>query len=288
MPTACEPWPGNRSAITAPSGGPRRAGGARHSSHLRQARAPGEPGAEAHDQQAVALLQAALRHGVVQAQRDGGARGVAEAVHVPEDLLVGEAELRGHLLDDAQVGLVGHEQVDVGGATARRRRASSGTTRPRGGWRNGRPRDRSSAGSAGGRRLSRGWPAACVPPAGRLRKGAPLPSLPRSKAKIEPLSEGLHEHRAGAVAEQHAGATVVPVERLRDGLGAGHEHGVVDAGRHEGGGHREAVDEPGAARLHVEGAGVHGADASATSDAVAGNSMSGTSEVLITRSMSSA
>ncbi len=29
-----------------------------------------------------------------------------------------------------------------------------------------------------------------VPPAGMLRKGAPLPSLPRSKAKIEPLSLG--------------------------------------------------------------------------------------------------
>ena len=68
-----------------------------------QARAPGEPRAETDDQQPVTLLQAALRHGVVQAQGDGGARGVAEPVEVEEDLLVAETELGGDLLDDAAI-----------------------------------------------------------------------------------------------------------------------------------------------------------------------------------------
>ena len=45
------------------------------------------------------------------------------------------------------------------------------------------------------------------------------------------------------------------------GLGAGHQHGVVDAGRHEGGRHGQSVDEARAARLNIEGAGAAGADA---------------------------
>ena len=61
---------------------------------LGEARAPGEPGAEPGHEQHVALLEAAVLAGLVQAERDGGARGVAVAVEVGEDLLLGESQRR--------------------------------------------------------------------------------------------------------------------------------------------------------------------------------------------------
>ena len=37
---------------------------------------------------------------------------------------------------------------------------------------------------------------------------------------------GAQDHGAGAVAEQDAGAAVLPVEQAREGLGADHERGL--------------------------------------------------------------
>ena len=51
---------------------------------------------------------------------------------------------------------------------------------------------------------------------------------------------GLQHDRAGAVAEQHAGAAVVPVEDARHGLGADHQHGLGLAGADEVVGDRQA------------------------------------------------
>ena len=58
---------------------------------------------------------------------------------------------------------------------------------------------------------------------------------------------------AGAVAEQHAGAAVVPVENSRERLGADHQRALERAGAQEivRGGQRE--DEPRAYRLQIEG-----------------------------------
>ena len=58
---------------------------------------------------------------------------------------------------------------------------------------------------------------------------------------------------AGAIAEQHAGAAIVPVENSRECLGADHQRALERAGAQEivGGGKRE--DEPRAHRLQVEG-----------------------------------
>ena len=63
----------------------------------------------------------------------------------------------------------------------------------------------------------------------------------------------LEHDRAGAVAEQHAGAAIVPVENARERLGADHQRALVGAGAQEivGGGERE--DEAGAHRLQIEG-----------------------------------
>ena len=64
---------------------------------------------------------------------------------------------------------------------------------------------------------------------------------------------GLQHDRAGAVAEQHAGAAVVPVEDAREGLGADHQRGRGEAALDHAVGDRQSVDEAGADRLDVEG-----------------------------------
>ena len=63
----------------------------------------------------------------------------------------------------------------------------------------------------------------------------------------------LQHHRAGAVAEQHAGAAIVPVEDAREGLGTDHQRALEGACAQEivGGGERE--HETGAHGLKVEG-----------------------------------
>src|SRR5674476_763816 len=131
MPTAWDPWPGNISAslLMTPSRTlcvdatqclprtatkrDRDAAAAPSQLPLGEARAPREPGAEPGHQQHIALLQAAVLAGLVQADRDGGARRVAVALQVGEHLRLRESQTSRRGLDDADVGLVRHEQVDV-------------------------------------------------------------------------------------------------------------------------------------------------------------------------------
>ena len=65
--------------------------------------------------------------------------------------------------------------------------------------------------------------------------------------------DGLQHHRAGAVAEQHAGRAVLPVEQARKGFGADHQRALVRAGGEELVGGGDGEDEAGADRLKVEG-----------------------------------
>ena len=76
--------------------------------------------------------------------------------------------------------------------------------------------------------------------------------MPRSEVCARLLLR-LQHHGAGAVAEQHAGGAVVPVEDARKGLGADHQRALVGAAAQEivGGGQRK--DEARADRLQVEG-----------------------------------
>ena len=60
------------------------------------------------------------------------------------------------------------------------------------------------------------------------------------------------EHRPGAVAEQHAGAAVLPVQDARVDLGADHQHAVRLAGADHRVGDRKRVDEAGAGGGEVE------------------------------------
>ena len=71
----------------------------------------------------------------------------------------------------------------------------------------------------------------------------------------------LQHDRAGAVAEQHAGAAVLPVEDAREGLGADHDGALELAGLEEIVGDGQGVDEARADRLHVEGGALGDAEA---------------------------
>src|SRR5690348_11750887 len=77
------------------------------------ARAPHEAGAEGGQGKRVAWVQATFALGLLQRERDRRRRRVGDAVDVDHDLLAWDAELGGGGLDDADVGLVGDEEVDV-------------------------------------------------------------------------------------------------------------------------------------------------------------------------------
>ena len=80
-------------------------------------------------------------------------------------------------------------------------------------------------------------------------------------ARFARLRLRLEHDRAGAVAEQHAGAAVVPVENAREGLGADHQRALGGARAQEIVGGRERKHEAGADRLQVEGDAVVDAEA---------------------------
>ena len=73
---------------------------------------------------------------------------------------------------------------------------------------------------------------------------------------------GAQDHRPGAVAEQHAGVTVLPVDDAREGLGPDDQRGFGPARLDETVGHGEAVYETGTHGLDIEGGGLGGADQS--------------------------
>ena len=69
-------------------------------------------------------------------------------------------------------------------------------------------------------------------------------------------TSALQDDRAGAVAEQHAGAAIVPVEQAGEGLAADHQSGLGLPEHQEVVGDRQRVDEAAAHRLDVECGGV--------------------------------
>ena len=79
---------------------------------------PGEAGAEGDHDDLVAALEALGAVGLVEGDGDGGSGGVAILVEVDEDTLVGDREAVGDGVDDAQVGLVGQDELDVVGGEA--------------------------------------------------------------------------------------------------------------------------------------------------------------------------
>ncbi len=66
----------------------------------------------------------------------------------------------------------------------------------------------------------------------------------------------LQQGSSCAVAEEHAGVTILPVNDGGEFLRADHQHGVVCAGHDELLPYLERVNEPGAGRLDVECRGI--------------------------------
>ena len=75
-------------------------------------RAPGQAGAENHQQDQVAPLDPPGRHRLVEGNGDGSGGGVAVLVQVDEDLLGLGAEAFADGINDAPVGLVGDDALD--------------------------------------------------------------------------------------------------------------------------------------------------------------------------------
>src|SRR5687768_13527787 len=83
-----------------------------------QQRPDRKAGANRHHQHETAAFEALLGDGVVQGKRNGRRRGVAETLDVDDDLFLGHTKLLGRGEDDAAVGLVRDEQIDVMGPDA--------------------------------------------------------------------------------------------------------------------------------------------------------------------------
>src|SRR6185312_7957546 len=76
--------------------------------------APGEAGAEDDEEYEVAALNAAGGDSFIQCDADGGGGGVAVFVDVHKKLLGFGSEALTHGVDDAAVGLVGNDALDLG------------------------------------------------------------------------------------------------------------------------------------------------------------------------------
>ena len=85
----------------------------------------------------------------------------------------------------------------------------------------------------------------------------------------------LQHHRAGAIAEQHAGAAVGPIENARERLGADDDGALELPALEEVVGDRQGVDEARADGLHIEGGALDDAEPVWMRTAVAGKVRSG-------------
>src|SRR5258708_38602949 len=106
MPGFCTPWPGNSNAI-----GPVRLINPLYPGH--QTRPPGQPRAEAGQQDMVSTLDASLPDRLLQRERNRSAGGVAVLVDVDRHPVERQADPPRRGVDGPEVGLVGHPQVDV-------------------------------------------------------------------------------------------------------------------------------------------------------------------------------
>ena len=76
-------------------------------------RGPGQAGSEGHENDMVTRAEPASPVCLVQRDGAGRGRGVAVFVEVHENPFLGNIDALGNGLDDAEVGLVGNEELDV-------------------------------------------------------------------------------------------------------------------------------------------------------------------------------
>ena len=212
-------------------------------------------GAERHHQELVARGDAVLRQRLDQRHRDRCGARVPVALDVQVRLVRRNADRVLDALDDAQVGLVEEELVDVGDAEARVAQRRLGRL----GQLPGRVlvdllarhvHEVTSLGHGLGR--------------GRAGRSAGREDDPLRAAAVAVHVEaheaagrigGGHDHGARAVAEQDARVAVGVVEEPAQQLDADHEHVAVHAAAHVGRGGREREDEARAGGHEVEAGG---------------------------------
>ena len=207
------------------------------------------------------LLQPSLLDGVLERERNRGGRGVAVLLEIDDDGALVEAEAVGGGLDDAAVGLVRHEEAHVLRLHAVLVEHAA----------------RDLLGLADGELehggavllhvvqalldgLARGRPEAAA--GGHLQgRAAAAVDLVREAQDVRlVVGRRRQHHRAGAVAEQHAGGAVLVVDDARHDVGADDERVVVRAARDHLQADRQREGEARAGRAQVEAPRVHRAD----------------------------
>ena len=146
-----------------------------------------------------------VEQGVVEGQGDRGRRGVAVAVDDHRRALLGDAQALAGGLDDPQVGLVGHEEVDVGGGQA------GVGHRPLGRLDHHPHRLAEDL-------LAVHVQVAAVVALEQVAEGAVGAEVPAEQ--VPGPVDRLEHHRPGPVAHQHGHGAVVPVGDAAEGVGA--------------------------------------------------------------------
>ncbi len=194
--------------------------------------------------------------GFAEGDRDGGGGGVAVAVEIDPDLVTGEIEAAGGGVDDAEIGLVRDEHVDVG-------EAQTGLLDGLGGGvahdANGELEDLVAVhlhvGAVFGEDLGRfGDEGAPTGDVEMLVTGAVGAKDGREQTAW--LVRGLDDEGAGAVAEEDAGGAIGVVDKAGEGVGADDEDAIVDTGLDELATGGEGVDETRTGSAEIEGAGI--------------------------------
>ena len=169
--------------------------------------------------------------------------------HRDDHLLRCDAELVGGVIDDALVGLVRHEPVDVGSRGPGR---TKGILDHVGDHRHGVLEHRAAFHAQEANRFGRGRPAIDIElgfvPAVRTKVRGEHTTVVATAG----LLLRLHHHRTGAVAEQHTGGAVFPIEDARERLGPDHQCALIGTGAQQRVGDRDGIDEARTHRLKIE------------------------------------
>src|SRR6056297_508882 len=269
MPMLCDPWPGKMAAVSVMNALSRSAAGgyccwlllfvsagrpkpmqSKHWSVFYQGRAPCEPAAESFEQHGVAALDSTRADGHVQRHGHRGRRGVAVNVDGHDDAIHRHIQLARGRLDDPEIGLVRNQPVEVVffHVVVRQRLVDDPAQRV------DRNLEHLVALHAYGQPAARLGPEAPgyadidAEQVGMVAIGMNV------SGQNTRLGIGLQYRRARAVAEQHAGRAVVPVDHPREGFGTHHENTPGIAGLDVLGGDRKCVDEAGTGGIDIEGA----------------------------------
>ena len=182
---------------------------------------------------------------------------------VAEHPIVGDGEAIGHRIEDPLVGLVQQQPVEIGGA------------QPPAGEQLGQDRRHLAHGELVDLlAVHANWLEAAHLGREPIEQGAVLVHLGQGEAAIAAAigahAEGeqailrcraaLQGHGAGAVAEEHAGAAVLPVHPAAQLVGADHQGAAHRTTAQVVGGGDQGEEEAAAGGREIEGHGVHGAE----------------------------